>query len=194
MDFAAVDGLVAVAAHDCQRTSGCQSARLLPPERRPSLHDAAGDGDGRFRQPAYRPFVSVPTLEAICESRRGCCYRRSSHAALSTRDRGRFRCRYRTVSLRPFWAVTLCTRTSNRAPLHPCLPSLVVSRTSIDLEHKPARASHWTPYSRPALALATLYKCICGLSPMTRPICRKMTEREACRRSFYWPLSWQFLF
>lgn len=40
----AVDGVVAAAAAGCQRSGGCQPARLLPSQRRSSLHaDARGD-------------------------------------------------------------------------------------------------------------------------------------------------------
>lgn len=152
MDFAAVNGFIAVAAPDYQRTSGYQSACLLPPERYPSLHDDGDDvGDDRFRQPAYCPSVSMPTLETDGESCRGRCHGYSSRTALSTRDRGRCRRHYRTVSLCPSCAVTLRTRTSNCVLLHPCLPRLVVSRTSIGLEHKPACILRRTLCSRPAL-------------------------------------------
>ncbi len=184
MGSTAVDGLVAVAAPACQRTSGCQFARLLPPERRPSLHDAAGDDDGRLRHAILCSLVSVPILETGRKPSSGRCLWCSADASFSACNCGRCRHRRPIVSLLPSRTVTLCTRTSNCASLHPCLPSLDAYRTSIDLEHKPARLSRSTPCSR----RERLQLCQ-AMRPWISPtgalqMARKMTERETCRKSF----------
>ena len=137
MGFAAVDDLAAVAAPGRQRTSRCQSARLLPPERGASLHDVRADAARGIRRPDDPVQTALSILESYCQS--GHCGHSSiafPNGISTHQGRGCRRCRP-SLFLRPPRAVTPRTRTSNGASLHPCLPSLAVSGISIGFEHGP---------------------------------------------------------
>lgn len=127
--IAAVDGVVAAAAADCQCSGRCQPARLLPSKRRSSLHADARNGADRLRHADDRSAGFVPPVEVYGQSRGRCCRHGPSVTLFKARFHGR-RCRPRPVlPLR-----TTCTNSFRSCPshgsfLHAYFPGLDVSRS-----------------------------------------------------------------
>ncbi len=127
---AAVDGLVAATAAFCQRTSRCQLACLLPPERRASLRDVPEAGVHPYRSPTLPVSVSLYLLEGTCSSGCRCNAWILTRVAAAFPRCGRCSRYYSCFFLRAPRTIALHPRPSDWPSSHPHHPSVDPNGTS----------------------------------------------------------------